>query len=72
VLLADPEPLRVGLDDLVERQAALDRQLGGIPDLGIGDAVGREVLGTLGGHADDRVALLEHADRVGKRLEVQL
>ena len=61
----DPEALEVRLDDLVEGQAALGRQLRGVADLGVGDAVGGEVLGALGGDPDDRVALLQDAERCG-------
>ena len=68
----DPEALEVRLDDLVEGQPALGRELGGVADLGVRDAVGGEVLGALGGDADDRVAFLEDADGVGERLEVEL
>ena len=43
------EALLHRLDDLDEREAARDVQLGGVADLGVDDAVGREVLGALGG-----------------------
>ena len=66
------EALEVRIDHLVEGQALLGRQLRGVAHLGVGDAVGGEVLGALGGDADDRVAVLQHADRVLERLEVQL
>jgi hypothetical protein len=69
---ADREPLEVRLDHLVEGQAPLHGQLRRVADLGVDDAVGRQVLGALGGDADDRVLLLEHADGVGERLEVEL
>ena len=71
-LRAHPEPLEVRLDDLVEGQPALDGQLGGVADLGVDDAVGREVLGAFGGDPDDRVALLHDAEGVRERLEVEL
>ena len=61
-----------GLHDLVERQPALGRELGRIADLGVDDAVGREVLRALRGHAGDGVGRLHHADGVGEALEVQL
>ena len=70
--MPDPEALEVRLDDLVERQPALGRELRRVADLGVDDAVGGEVLGALGGDPDDRVALLEDADGVGERLEVEL
>jgi hypothetical protein len=68
----DAEPLEVGSHDLVDRQPALDRKLRRVADLGVDDAVGGEVLGALGGDADDRVALLHDTDRVGERLEIEL
>ena len=54
------------LDDLVERQAALGRQLGRVADLGIDDAIGGQVLGALGGHAHDRVAASASRRRCGR------
>ena len=51
---AEPEPLEHRLDDLVEGQAAVDVQLGGEADLGVDDAVVREVLGALGGDPHER------------------
>ena len=66
------EPLEVRRDDLVERHAALRRQLRGVAHLGVDDPVGGEVLGAFGGDPDDRVALLHDPDRVGERLEVEL
>ena len=69
---ADAEPLQVGLNNLVERQPALRRELGRVAHLGVDDAVGGEVLGALGRDADDRVALLHDPDRVGEGLEVEL
>ena len=69
---ADPEALEVRLDDLVEGQALLGRELRGVAHLRVDDAVGGEVLGALRGDADDRVAVLEDADGVLERLEVQL
>ena len=68
----DPEALEVRLDDVVEAQAALGRELRRVANLGVDDAVGREILGALRGDPDDRVALLHDADGVGERLEVQL
>jgi hypothetical protein len=68
----DPEALEVRLDDLVERQTTLRRELRRVADLGVDHAVGGEVLSALRGDPNDRVALLEHADRVSERLEVQL
>ena len=68
----DPEPLEVRLDDLVEGQPVLGRQLRRVADLGVDDAVGGEVLGALGGDPDDRVALLHDPERVLERLEVEL
>ena len=47
-------------------------QLRRVADLRVGDAVGGEVLGALGGDPDDRVALLQDADGVRERLEVEL
>ena len=69
---AQLEALEIGGDDLVEGEAALGRELRGIADLGVDDAVGRQVLGTFGGDPDDRVALLHDADRVRERFEVEL
>ena len=69
---ADREALEGRLDHLVERQAALGRELRCIADLGIGDAIRGQVLGALGGHADDGVALLHHRHGVREGLEVQL
>ena len=69
---ADPEPLEVRLDHLVERQPTLGRKLRGVADLRIDDAVGGEVLCAFRRHPHDRVALLHDADGVGERLEVEL
>ena len=41
---AEPEAVEHGLDDLVEREAGLDVQLGSEAHLGVDDAVGGEVL----------------------------
>ena len=71
-LAAQAEALEVRFDDLVEGQALLGRELRGVAHLGVGDAVGGEVLGAFGGDPDDRVAILEDADRVLEGLEVQL
>ena len=68
----DLEALEVRGHDLVERQAALRRQLGRVADLGVDDPVGRQVLGAFGRHPDDRVTFLHDADGMGERLEVQL
>ena len=57
---------------LVEREAALGGELRRIPDLGIHDVVGGEVLGALGGHSLERIARLEEGDRVAESLEVEL
>ena len=43
-----------------------------VSDLGVGDAVGGQVLGAFGGDPDDRVALLHDAGRVGEGLEIEL
>src|SRR5438874_496318 len=71
-LASDLEALEVGLDDLIERQALLGRELRRVADLGIGDAVGGEILRALRRDADNRVALLEDADGVLECLEVEL
>ena len=65
-------PSRMALLHLVEGQPPFRAELGRHPDLGIDDAVGREVLGALGRDPDDRVALLHDPERVGEGLEVQL
>ena len=59
------------LDHLVEGEPALEVLLGRVPDLGVDDAVGGEVLGALASDANQRVRGLHHADRVRERLEVQ-
>ena len=69
---AEAEPLEVGVHDLVEGHATFGRELRGVADLGVHDAIRGEVLRALGRHPDDRVALLHHSDRVRERLEVQL
>ena len=69
---AEPEALEHRLDDLVERQAAVDVQLGGEADLGVDDAVVRQVLGALGRHPHERVLGLHDPDRVLERLEVEV
>jgi len=69
---ADPEPLEVRVDHLVERQPQARRELGRVSDLGIDDPVRGEILGAFGGDPDDRVTVLEDADRVLERLEVEL
>ena len=68
---ADPEALQDGVEHLVQGQPGLDVELGGEAHLGVHEAVGGEVLGALGGHADDGVAVLHHADGVRERLQVE-
>ena len=65
------KPVEHGVEHLVEREPGLGVQLGREAHLGVDDTVGGEVLGALGRHPLDRVAVLHHADRVGERLEVQ-
>ena len=50
------KPSRIAAVGLVQGQALLGAELGRHPDLGVGDAVGGEVLGALGGDPGDRVA----------------
>ncbi len=69
---AQPEALQHRLHHRFQRQALLDVQLGGEPDLGVDDAVGGQVLGALGGHPDQRVHALQHGHRVPERLQVAL
>jgi len=66
------EAIEVRLDDLVERQPLLHRQLRRVAHLGVHDAVRREILGALGRDAHDGIPILEDAHGVLKRLEVQL
>ena len=54
-------------DDVVEPELALGVQLGREPDLGVHDAVGREVLGALGRDPHQRLARLHHRERVVER-----
>ena len=67
---ADAEALQHGLDDVLQREALLDVQLGCEAHLGVDDPVGGEVLRALGRHADQRVGGLEHGDGVAERLQV--
>jgi hypothetical protein len=67
-----PEAVEHGQHGFIERQAALGQQLGRHAHLGVHDAVGRQVLGTFGAHALDRVARLHDRDRVAEALEVEL
>ena len=65
--------LEHGLDHLVEAEPALDVQLRREPHLGVDDTVVGQVLGALGGHADEGVALLHQlrhpAERSGRPSE---
>ena len=67
---ADAEALEIGLDDLVQRETSLGRQLGRVANLGVCDAVGRQILRAFGGDAGDRVPFLQNADGVGERFQV--
>ena len=58
------------VDDRVERQPAVDVQLGGEPDLGVDHGVGGQVLDALEGHAVQRLGGLHDADGVRERLQV--
>lgn len=58
------------LDDLFEGQAALQVLLGGVPDLGVDDAVLGEVLGALRGHPEERVTGLHDGAGVGEGLQI--
>src|SRR4029077_12699442 len=69
-LLAIGEAGQYGVDDGVERQPAVDVQLGCEPDLGVDDVVGRQVVDTLVGDPVQRLRRLHHADGVGERFEV--
>jgi hypothetical protein len=64
------EPGQHRLDHGVERQAALQVLLGREPDLGVDDAVGREVLGALGRHPHEGVRGLHDGDGVVEGLQV--
>jgi hypothetical protein len=70
--LALAEALAHRLDDLLQGQPRGQVLLGGVPHLGVDDAVGRQVLGALGGDSDQRVPGLHHADRVRERLQIPL
>ena len=52
------------------RQSGLQVLLGRVADLGVDDAVGRQVLGALGGDPDQRLAGLHHRAGVGEGLQV--
>ena len=56
----------------VEREPAVDVQLGREADLGVHDAVGGQVLRALGGDPGQRLARLHDADGVREGLEVAL
>ena len=60
------KPARTAAHDLVQGEAAGDVQFGGEADLGVDDAVAREVEGALGGDAFERVPRLHHGDGVAK------
>ena len=64
------EALLHGADDLVEGQARPDVLLGGVADLGVDDAVGRQVLDALARDPGERRAGLHDGDRVVEGLEV--
>ncbi len=70
--LALAEPFVDRLDDLFEGEVAVEVLLGGVPDLGVDDAVGREVLGGLGGDPEEGLAGLHDPDGVRERLQVPL
>ena len=69
-LLPVGEPGQHRVDDRVERQPAVDVQLGGEPDLGVDHRVGGQVLDAFEGHPVQRLRRLHDADRVGERLQV--
>ena len=66
------EPGRDRLDHLVEGQPAFEVLFGGVPDLGVDDPVGGQVLGALGRHPLDGVLGLHDPDGVLEGLEVLL
>ena len=65
------EPLLHGLDDVVEAEAPLEMLFGREADLGVDDAVGREILGALARDARECTGRLHHTDGVRERLQVQ-
>jgi hypothetical protein len=70
--LAVAEPGLDRLHDLVQAQGARDVQLRGEADLGVDDAVGREVLGALRRDPVQRGSGLHDPHGVRERLEVAL
>ena len=68
---SDREAVDHRADDIVEPELSLGVQLGGEPDLGVHDAVGRQVLGALSRDPHQRLARLHHRKRVVETLEVQ-
>jgi hypothetical protein len=58
------QPLLDGLHDLVQGQAFVDHQLGGVADLRVDDAVGGEVEDVLLGGAQQALAGLHHGEGV--------
>jgi hypothetical protein len=66
------EALLHGRDDLVEGQPALEVLLGGVPHLGVDDAVRGEVERALAGDPGEVLGGLHHGDRVHEGLEVAL
>ncbi len=67
-----PEAGEHRIGHLVEREATIGQQLGRHPDLGVHDAIGRQVLGALGRDPLDRIARLHDRDRVPESLEIEL
>jgi hypothetical protein len=66
------EPALHRRDDVLERQSFLEVLLRGVADLGVHDAVGREVLDTLAGDPGQVVGGLHHRDGVVEGLQVAL
>ena len=69
-LLAVGEAGEHRVDDRVQRQPAVDVQLGREPDLGVDDGVGGEVLDALEGHPVQRLGGLHDPDGVRERLQI--
>ena len=70
LLRAEGEAVEHGAHDLVQREPAVQVQLGREAHLGVDDAVAREVDGALGGHALELVPRLHDGRRVGEAFEV--